>query len=281
MRLFDAIISANHRALKGDRSAGFHLGDYEGELPVVALTCVDPRLNRLFPGVMGLPAESFIWLRNAGNIITGPLSSTMRSLALACAVKGGREIAIIGHTDCQVSRTSIAELTERFKNLGIDRNQLPLNLTEYFGVFADERQNVMQAVDFVRHSPLIGPRMPVHGLMVDIATGDLEWVVNGYEALEHPVGLSSGMQMPELGGVIGSLADRIGADLGDIKFPDAKIGEVATEAKQWMSQLKVAPAAAATPAPSPPPVPPAPAVPRPIPVPPPIRMHPDARRKPL
>jgi carbonic anhydrase len=270
MRLFDAIISANHRALKGDRSAGFHLGDYEGELPVVALTCVDPRLNRLFPGVMGLPAESFIWLRNTGNIITGPLSSTMRSLALACAVKGGREIAIIGHTDCQVCRTSIAELTERFKDLGIDQNQLPLNLTEYFGVFASERQNVMQAVDFVRHSPLIGPRMPVHGLMADIATGDLEWVINGYEALEHPATLSPGVQMPEIGGVIGSLADRIGADLGDLKFPDAKIGEAATEVKQWMSQLKAAPAAAQAPTPSPPPVPAAAAVPRPIPVPPPI-----------
>src|ERR1035441_1780125 len=110
MRLFDAIISANHRALTGDQSAGFHLADYTGELPVVALTCVDPRLNRLFPGVMGLPAESFIWLRNAGNIITAPLSSTMRSLALACAVKGGREIAIIGHTDCQVSRTTTMQL---------------------------------------------------------------------------------------------------------------------------------------------------------------------------
>jgi len=281
MRLFDAIISANHLALKGDRSAGFHLGDYDGELPVVALTCVDPRLNRLFPGVMGLPAESFIWLRNAGNIITGPLSSTMRSLALACAVKGGREIAIIGHTDCQVSHTSISELAERFKDLGIDRNQLPLNLTEYFGVFANERQNVMQAVDFVRHSPLIGPRMPVHGLMVDIATGDLEWVVNGYEALEHPATLSPGVQMPEIGGVIGSLADRIGAELGDIKFPDAKIGEVATgvatEAKQWLSQLHIAPAAAPAPTPSPPPVPVPPPVPRPIPVPPPIRMHPGRR----
>ncbi len=264
MRLFDAIISANHRALKGDRSAGFHLGDYDGELPVVALTCVDPRLNRLFPGVMGLPAESFIWLRNAGNIITGPLSSTMRSLALACAVKGGREIAIIGHTDCQVSRTSIAELTERFKALGIDRNQLPLNLTEYFGVFASERQNVIQAVDFARQSLLIGPRMPVHGLMVDIATGDLEWVVNGYEALEHPATLSPGVQMPQIGGVIGNLADRIGAELGDLKFPDAKIGEAATGAKQWLSELKVAPATA------PPPVPAPPAVPRPIPVPPPI-----------
>jgi carbonic anhydrase len=271
MRLFDAILSANHRALKGDRSAGFHLGDYDGELPVVALTCVDPRLNRLFPGVMGLPVESFIWLRNTGNIITGPLSSTMRSLALACAVKGGREIAIIGHTDCQVCRTSIAELTERFKDLGIDRNQLPLNLTEYFGLFSSEQQNVIQAVDFVRHSPLIGPRMPVHGLMVDIATGDLEWVVNGYETLDRPLAPLPGMQMPEIGGVIGSLADRIGADLGDIKFPDAKIGEAATEAKQWLSELKTAPAAA------PPPIPPAPPVPRPIPVPPPIHLHPGPR----
>ena len=271
MRLFDAILSANHRALKGDKSAGFHLGDYEGELPVVALTCVDPRLNRLFPGVMGLPAESFIWLRNTGNIVTGPLSSTMRSLALACAVKGGREIAIIGHTDCQVCRTSIADLTERFKDLGIDRNQLPLNLTEYFGVFANERQNVMQGVDFVRHSPLISPRMPVHGLMVDIASGDLEWVVNGYEALEHPATLSPGVQMPEIGGVIGNLADRIGVTLGDIKFPDAKIGEAATEAKQWLSESKPAPSAP-VPRSSPPPVPAVAAVPRPIPVPPPIRI---------
>ena len=30
----------------------------------------------------------------------------MRSLALACAVKGGEEIAIIGHTDCQICKTT-------------------------------------------------------------------------------------------------------------------------------------------------------------------------------
>ena len=29
----------------------------------------------------------------------------MRSIALACAIKGGREIAIIGHTDCKVAQT--------------------------------------------------------------------------------------------------------------------------------------------------------------------------------
>jgi carbonic anhydrase len=263
MRLFDAIISANHRALNGDQSAGIQVADYAGELPVVAMTCIDPRLNRLFPGVMGLPVEGFIWLRNAGNVITDPLSSMTRSLALACAVKGGREIAIIGHTDCQVCKTSIAQLIERFKALGVERNQLPQNLTEYFGVFASERQNVIRSVELVRQSPLIGPRIPVQGLMVDITTGNLEWVVNGYDALDRPQAPPSGVKMPELGGAIGSLGERIGANLGDIKFPDTKIGEVATELKQAVSELKIAPAAPAQ----------APSSPPPIPVPPPIRMH--------
>ncbi len=200
----------------------------------------------------------------------------MRSLALACAVKGGREIAIIGHTDCQVSKTSVAELTQRFKDLGINRDQLPLNLTEYFGVFASERQNVIRAVDFVRQSPLISPRMPVHGLMVDVASGDLEWVVNGYEVLERPHAPAPGLQMPVLGGVIGNLADRIGVNLGDIKFPDAKIGEVAAQAKDWLSQLKPPPPSAPAQTPPPPP-----AAPRSIPVPPPIHLKRGPLRKPL
>src|SRR5579862_4294345 len=157
MRLFEAIVDANHRAVAGDATAGVHVKDFENELPVIALTCVDPRLNALFPNVLGLPGEQFIWLRNAGNIITGPLSSTMRSLALACAIKGGREIAIIGHTDCQVCKTSTLKLTEAFRALGVDRASLPQNLNEFFGLFASERQNVINAVEFVRHSPLIGP----------------------------------------------------------------------------------------------------------------------------
>ena len=130
MRLFEAILDANHRAVAGDPEAGVHPGDFPNELPVVALTCVDPRLNALFPNVLGLPGEQFVWLRNAGNIITGPLSSTMRSLALACAVKEGKEVAIIGHTDCQVAKTTTMQLLDRLKALGVDRNRLPDNITE-------------------------------------------------------------------------------------------------------------------------------------------------------
>ena len=132
MRLFEAIIDANHRAVAGDNSAGLRPADYENELPIIALTCVDPRLNAIFPNVLGLPGDQFIWLRNAGNIITGPLSSTMRSLALACAVKGGQEIAVIGHTDCQVCRTTTSQLLDRLQALGVVRSRLPENLTEFF-----------------------------------------------------------------------------------------------------------------------------------------------------
>src|SRR6266850_675898 len=120
MRLFEAILDANQRAIAGDEKAGLRPSEYADSLPVIALTCIDPRLNPLIPEVLGIPEEHFIWLRNAGNIITGPLSSTMRSLALACAVKGGKEIAIIGHSDCLVCKTTMMSLTEGFRKLGVE-----------------------------------------------------------------------------------------------------------------------------------------------------------------
>src|SRR5690348_4542641 len=141
-RLFEAMIEANHRAVAGDAQAGLHPADYADELPLVALTCVDARLNVLLPQALGVPAEQFIWLRNAGNIITGPMSSTMRSLALACAVKGGKEIVIIGHTDCQVGKTTTMQLLEKLETVGVKRQLLPENINEFFGMFGSDRQNV-------------------------------------------------------------------------------------------------------------------------------------------
>jgi carbonic anhydrase len=63
---------------------------------------------------------------------------------------------------------------------------LPENLAEFFDVFDSERQNVIRAVEFIRQSPLVGPRIPVQGLMVNVQTGELEWIVNGYEVLGRP-----------------------------------------------------------------------------------------------
>jgi len=268
MRLFEAIIDANHRAVAGDNSAGLHPAEFADELPIIALTCIDPRLNAVFPNVLGIPAEDFIWLRNAGNVITSPLSSTMRSLALACAVKGGKEIAIIGHTDCHVCQTTTLALLDKLKALGVERHLLPENVNEFFGLFATERQNVIKASTLARSSPLIGPKIPVHGLLVDIATGKLEWIVNGYDAWQLPVepvkNIFSKLEdaaTRELGS--GPLA---GFHFGEMKFPEMKIGELAS--KLGVPETKPPPPTVAVPAPPPPA---ASVRPTRIPMPPPIR----------
>jgi carbonic anhydrase len=240
MRLFEAIIQANHRALAGDQGAGLHPAEFADELPIIALTCVDPRLNAILPQVLGVPPEQFIWLRNAGNIITGPLSSTMRSLALACAVKGGREIAIIGHTDCQVGKTSTMELLDRLQSLGIERRLLPDNLNELFGVFASDRANVIKGAEIARLSPLIGPKVPVHGLMVDIETGKLEWLVNGYTVLD-----AAGSRVQEAISSVRQTADAFKNlpefKAAELKFPEMKIGETVAKAEDWLKgkELKI------------------------------------------
>jgi carbonic anhydrase len=223
MKLFEAIVEANQRAVKGDLRAGVHVAEFAASFPMVALTCIDVRLNKLMPGVLGVPEEQFIWLRNAGNIITSPLSSTTRSLSLACAIKGGKEIAIIGHTDCKVCHTSVSELVDRFRALGVERARLPDNLVEYFGLFASERQNVIKAVDFVRNSPLIGAKVPVHGLLVDITTGKLEWVVNGYQSLASALPSVQPAAKLNVEGPALTKPAQVAADAGEEPAPKPKI----------------------------------------------------------
>jgi carbonic anhydrase len=273
MRLFEAILDANHRALAGDADAGVRPADFADELPVVALTCIDPRLNKLFPAVLGVPEENFIWLRNAGNIITGSMSSTMRSLALACAVKGGKEIAVIGHTDCLVGKTTTMQLLDKLREVGVERQLLPPNINEYFGIFSSERANVIKSVDFARQSPLIGRKIPVHGLLVDTETGKLEWLVNGYQQLEL-MGNRWNEVVKSAGQTIDAFKPLSDFQIGEMKFPETKIGEIVTKAEDWLSQKvhekERQPAAPTKPAASSPPPPP----PK-IPLPPPIRpkMH--------
>ena len=234
MRLFEAILEANHRAVAGDASAGLRPADFADVLPIIALTCIDPRLNRLLPEVLGVPEENFIWLRNAGNIVTSTLSSTIRSLALACAVKGGNEIAVIGHTDCQVAKTTTVQLLDRFKALGVERGALPDNLNDYFGLFATERQNVLKACDIVRRSPLIGAKIPVHGLVVDIESGKLEWLVNGYQNWQASPAHDAAAQTS--GQPFQMTNPHAEFQMGEMKFPEMKIGESVTKSADWLAQ---------------------------------------------
>ena len=180
MRLLETIVRGTTGFASVDSSEAVWAGEAD-RYPIAVLSCIDSRLNRLVPEVMRVGEDHLVWLRNAGNIITGPMSSTMRSLALACMIKGAREVVVMGHTDCQVCKATVFELTEKLRTAGIPRAGLPENLVDYFGLFASERQNVQKAVDIIRSSPIIPRSMPVHGLLLDLRARRLEWVVNGYE----------------------------------------------------------------------------------------------------
>jgi len=187
VRLMEAIVAANQAAVAGKPSQ-VRVEHFSDSLPLAVLTCIDARLNKLFPGVLGLTDEQLIWLRNAGNVILEPLSSTVRSITIAVCLKEAKEVAVVAHTDCRMAKLGISELLDRLKKWGIERHVLPVpNLHEFFGLFSSERANVLKAVGFLRISPVIPAKIPVHGLIIDTDTGKLEWVVNGYEAPVRPI----------------------------------------------------------------------------------------------
>lgn len=181
MRLFEAIVDANHRALAGDSRAGINPARFVDSLPAVALTCFDPRMHPLMPEVLGVAEPDFIWVTNAGNVITSSLGSTVRSLALACVAHGGREIAIIGHTDCLFFHPGKLLRTDHWRNWLTELGSAVGSLSDFVNRHPEERLNVGVAVRLARESPLISKRIPIHGLIVDVESGRLDWVVNGYE----------------------------------------------------------------------------------------------------
>jgi carbonic anhydrase len=267
MRLFEAIFEVNQRRVAGDKTAVLPVAEFGPALPVAALTCIDPRLNRLLPDMLGLPEDKFVWLRNAGNIITSPFSSTMRSLSLACAIKGAKEIALIGHSDCLVGKATAMNLLHQLQALGVDRGHLPENLVEFFGLFGSERQNVIRGVDFVRVSPLIGAKIPVHGILIDIDSGRLEWVVNGYQGLEAVTAGKVGELFKKADPSFDVFAKIGNAATEELKLPETKIGETIKTAGDWLRKAeqitgvikgKTAPARAPKAAESPPRLPPRP-----------------------
>ncbi|MCS7091448.1 MAG: carbonic anhydrase [Verrucomicrobiota bacterium] len=233
MRLVEAIVDANHRALAGDEKAGLRLAEHADALPVVALTCSDARLNPLLPEVVGIPEEQFLWVRNAGNVVSHPLGSTARSVALACLLEGAREILVIGHTDCRVARQTISALLERLAALGIARESLPENLQECFALFGSEPQNVHTACEMLRNSPLISPRIPVHGLMVDLQTGRLDWLVNGYNTLPA-VGEVALATLQTARQTVTDMREGMDYRVGSRAFSDLPVGQLVAEGADWL-----------------------------------------------
>ena len=105
----------------------------------------------------------------------------------------------------------------------------------------------MRGAEIVRQSPLIGAKVPVHGLLMDIQTGKLEWLVNGYQTLGAAApSFVEAVKQTAAGSVRQTASEALNLfaaklpefNLGEMKFPEFKIGETTIDPNQWLSQAQ-------------------------------------------
>ena len=158
---------------------------------MAVVTCMDCRLVQMFEQALGLERGDVLELRTAGATISKPeradgANDLIRSLAGGIYLLGVREVAVIGHTQCGLAHANPTALTASMQALGVDPQALIKKeqlgniqgLMNWLGAFDDVHVNVKEVVNVIRSSPYL-PKIPVHGLVIDINTGELEVVDRG------------------------------------------------------------------------------------------------------
>ncbi len=104
----------------------------------------------------------------------------IRSIGAALYNLDANEVLVVGHTDCGMASADADELKEKMIARGIKEEDIAkYDLAEWIGGFDDEEENVRNVVEKIKSHPLI-PEVPVHGAIIDIVTGELKVLVDGY-----------------------------------------------------------------------------------------------------
>ncbi len=96
---------------------------------------------------------------------------------------GVKEVIVIGHYDCGLAQTSSQNLIQKMLDRGIAPEAIKMveeELEQWLDRFHHPVDNVEQVVAKIRTNPLIPADVPIHGLMFDPGSGQIEVVVDGY-----------------------------------------------------------------------------------------------------
>ncbi|RJE86070.1 carbonic anhydrase [Paenibacillus sp. 1011MAR3C5] len=165
-----------------------YLTDKFPEKKIAILTCMDTRLVELLPKALNLRNGDAKFIKNAGAILTQPFGSAMRSILVAVYELGAREVLVIGHHGCGMTNLDTQGMIEKFSQHGID--PLAIETLENSGIrmekflrgFSSAEEGVMHSVRMIRKHPLFPKAIPVHGFVIDPETGELEVIVEDYQA---------------------------------------------------------------------------------------------------
>ncbi len=150
---------------------------------VAVFTCMDTRLVEFLEPAMGIRRGDAKVIKNAGATLSDPAGDVVRSLAVAIFALGCEEVFVIGHHDCGMTRIDEDDLRHRMLRRGVSQEaiaSLQPGLRQWLSAFTDPAENVRRVVSELRRNPLIPADVPVHGLLVEPASGRLDLLVDGY-----------------------------------------------------------------------------------------------------
>ena len=97
---------------------------------------------------------------------------SIRSLIISTRLLGTKEIMIINHNDCGMSKFSGSELEGRLRE---DTGMAPIGPATFYS-FTDVEQNTREQVQKARSHPWISKDVPVRGFVYDVNSGRLSEV---------------------------------------------------------------------------------------------------------
>jgi carbonic anhydrase len=164
MGLIDEGIAANATLAVGYDS---RLG--EPPAPRIAIvTCADPRLSGI-TRLLGLADADVDMMRNVGTVID---DDTVRSLVVSTRLLGTREIMIINHNDCGMTKFADDELESRLRE---ETGKAPIAPARFYS-FTDAEQNTREQMQKARSHPWLSDDVPIRGFVFDVHTGRLSEV---------------------------------------------------------------------------------------------------------
>ena len=189
MNLLDRVLEANQSFRNRLPEKFVHYYSEAGKMPkrqIALFTCMDTRLVDFLEPAMGIGRGEAKVIKNAGNSVTGPFEATIRSLLVSIFELDVKEIMVIGHLDCGMSHSTSQQLIDKMLARGISPDAIKMvrkELEDWIDHFHHPADNVEEVVCKICTNPLIPKDVPVHGLLFNPHTGELEVIVNGYERI--------------------------------------------------------------------------------------------------
>lgn len=185
MSVLDEMLQVNEKFCANPPVDYTNEDHHESKLPkkhLAIVTCMDTRLVNFLEPALGISRGDAKVIKTVGNCLNGVFDTTVRSLLVCIYELGVREVAVIGHHECGMAKTTSESLTKAMISRGVSPDAIKMvekELVEWADSFQRPEENVKKVVKQLRENPLIPTDVKVHGLIFHPRSGRLELLDRG------------------------------------------------------------------------------------------------------